>query len=524
MAESRNRSFAKLAKDVDTSGNIVATGISSSVSLGATIYASRANLPSSGNTAGDQAYVTDNNRLYIWNGSGWYNIALLNVAPAISSVTDSDGGTSPFSLARDGTATTITITAADSDGDPITYTATADSNFAGLATLSQADNVFTITPFSQDSATTTSGTITFTATDGVNIASSGVQTFTLTFPLLTSDWSSAAAISYTDTTLSATVSGSYGHTFRSAQIIGNYLYVTVRDSTAGSAYLEIFDISSGTPSLHTTIGGVSSNIVWSYLYGMKLIGTRLYVAGHNAGIIGIDVSDPANPTIHRQDYYTTGGLAGGYGAFYYPYVDVTTEDIYYRKTSNILLKSSLSDWWNNGGYWTETQVLTSFSSYSGDISPDGSLLAAYDNVTNTVKVVTLSNNTVVSQINIGGTDLGSGHFFFDNTTLVTMGTSNTVGFRVYDLSNPASPTSIHQNVSIGRIGGGTASWIYDQAGNRLAIGISNYGLNIWDTTNGISNPSLFGTQTKWHDYGYGLSAKNGYTYGVNGTNLRTWYN
>ena len=50
MAESRNRSFAKLAKDVDTSGNILAAGISSSVTLGgATIYASRANLPSSGN-------------------------------------------------------------------------------------------------------------------------------------------------------------------------------------------------------------------------------------------------------------------------------------------------------------------------------------------------------------------------------------------------------------------------------------------------------------------------------------------
>jgi len=182
MAESRNRSFAKLAKDVDTSGNIVAAGISSSVTLGgATIYASRANLPSSGNTAGDQAFTTDTNRLYIWNGSGWYNVALLNVAPAISSVTDSDGGVSPFSLSTEGAVTTITITAADSDGDPITYTASADSNFAGLGTVSQADNVFTITPLSQDSATTESGTITFTATDGVNVASSGVQTFRLRF-------------------------------------------------------------------------------------------------------------------------------------------------------------------------------------------------------------------------------------------------------------------------------------------------------------------------------------------------------
>jgi hypothetical protein len=182
MAESRARAFAKLAKDVNTSGNIVAEGISSDVTLGgATIYASRASLPTSGNTAGDQAYVTGNNRLYIWNGSGWYNVALLNVAPSIQSVLDSDGNSTPFNLAIDGTPTTITITALDSDGDPVTYAASADSDFSGLATLSQADNVFTITPFSQDSATTESGTITFTATDGVNVASSGIQTFTLSF-------------------------------------------------------------------------------------------------------------------------------------------------------------------------------------------------------------------------------------------------------------------------------------------------------------------------------------------------------
>ena len=182
MAESRNRAFAKLAKDVTTEGNIKAEGISSDVTLGgATIYDTRSALLISGNTAGDQAYVTGNNRLYIWNGSGWYNVALLNVAPSIASVQDSDGNTTPFALAVDGTPTTITITAADSDGDPVTYSAIADSDFNGLATLLQDSSVFTITPFSQDSATTISGTITFKATDGVNIVSSGVQTFTLDF-------------------------------------------------------------------------------------------------------------------------------------------------------------------------------------------------------------------------------------------------------------------------------------------------------------------------------------------------------
>ena len=178
----RSRLLTKIAKDIDTSGNLTADAISSDVTLGgATIYSTRSNLPTSGNTAGDQAYVTGNNRLYIWNGSGWYNIALLNLAPSITSIQDSAGGVSPFSLSTEGVSTTITITAADSDGDPITYEYSADSDFNGLATLSQDSSVFTITPFSQDSASTTSGTITFTATDGVNTASSGIQTFTLNF-------------------------------------------------------------------------------------------------------------------------------------------------------------------------------------------------------------------------------------------------------------------------------------------------------------------------------------------------------
>jgi hypothetical protein len=177
---SRSRLFSKIAKDVDTTGNLTAAAISSDVSFGATVYDSNGVLPYSGNTTGDQAYVKSNNRFYIWDSAGWYNVALINRAPTISSVLDSYGASSPFSLSIDGTATTITITATDSDGDPLTYTATADADFNGLATVTGSGNEFRITPFSQDSATTESGTITFKATDGINISSS-ISTFTLVF-------------------------------------------------------------------------------------------------------------------------------------------------------------------------------------------------------------------------------------------------------------------------------------------------------------------------------------------------------
>ena len=38
-----------------------------------------------GSVIGEQAYVSGNNRLYIWNGTSWYNIALINTTPTWTS-------------------------------------------------------------------------------------------------------------------------------------------------------------------------------------------------------------------------------------------------------------------------------------------------------------------------------------------------------------------------------------------------------------------------------------------------------
>lgn len=142
---------------------------------GTTVYATLAELPLSGNDAGSQAYVSENNRLYIWNGSGWYNIALINTAPTITS-----GPNASYELAADGTPIVLTLTAQDPEGVPITwsYAVTAGS-LGNTATVSQADNVFTITPSTSDTDAG-SFSITFTASDGVNLATAA-STFTLAF-------------------------------------------------------------------------------------------------------------------------------------------------------------------------------------------------------------------------------------------------------------------------------------------------------------------------------------------------------
>ena len=149
------------------------------------VYANIAALPTSG-TAGDMAYVTATNRLYIWTGTGWYNIALINNSPTISGVN------ATYELAIDGTATVITMTATDPEGLPITYSIASDTS-GNTATVTQGTgantNVFTITPSTNDAHAGTFS-LTFRASDGVNIASAAAS-FTLEFKVTNSRYTTA---------------------------------------------------------------------------------------------------------------------------------------------------------------------------------------------------------------------------------------------------------------------------------------------------------------------------------------------
>ena len=144
---------------------------------GLTVYATKEDLPTSGLTEGDQAYVSANRRFYISNGSGWYNVALINATPTLSI-----DPTGTIALSITGETTTITLTATDSDNAVagLTYSVESDGSFGGLATISQDSSVFTITPLSEDSATTVQSTLTFKASDGINFGS-GDRTLTLSF-------------------------------------------------------------------------------------------------------------------------------------------------------------------------------------------------------------------------------------------------------------------------------------------------------------------------------------------------------
>ena len=142
------------------------------------VYDSLGLLPITGLTAGDQAYVSSNTRLYVSNGSGWYNVALVNLTPTMS--LDQSG---TIVLSTEGVATTVTITAQDSDNPAaiLSYSVESDGNGIGNYTLSQDSSVFTITPLTEDSgASASTFTLTFKTTDNINTATSDLG-FSLTF-------------------------------------------------------------------------------------------------------------------------------------------------------------------------------------------------------------------------------------------------------------------------------------------------------------------------------------------------------
>ena len=177
MPASRARKLSQLMSEggsLDT--QIDSGGTTSEIGGGGvTVYADMNALIAATGSDGDQAFVQSSNNIYVYAGSGWYKIATVqNDSPsAISGVSGS------YSLAIDGTPTVIAAVSTDPEGFPLTWSYST-SGLGSIATISQADNVFTITP-STDDANFGTFTLTINATDGVNGAVSATTNLTLEF-------------------------------------------------------------------------------------------------------------------------------------------------------------------------------------------------------------------------------------------------------------------------------------------------------------------------------------------------------
>ena len=155
-------------------------------SAGVTVYATIDDLPLTGVAEGSMALVDSTDKLYIFSDTGWYSISIVNQTPSISGVN------ATYTLASDGTATTVTVTATDPEGIPLTYSIVSDTS-GNVATVTQGTgantNQWTITP-STNTANAGSFTLVFRANDGTNVASAS-STFTLKFTVENSNYTTA---------------------------------------------------------------------------------------------------------------------------------------------------------------------------------------------------------------------------------------------------------------------------------------------------------------------------------------------
>ena len=151
---------------------------------GLTVYTALDSLPTSSLSVGDQAYVSENQRMYISNGSGWYNMAAINSTPHW--LTEPNAS---YSVADSATPLTVVAKAGDSDNSNLNliHQSIASDSAAFLVDITRDSSVYTFTPKSESTviASVTAGDLTdsgqndfiytFKWSDGINFVSKAVN-------------------------------------------------------------------------------------------------------------------------------------------------------------------------------------------------------------------------------------------------------------------------------------------------------------------------------------------------------------
>ena len=225
---------------VVVSGPAGSDGAAGSSGSSVTSYANLAAFPSSGNTVGDFGFATDTKAVYIWDGTEWDRV--YTDTNAVPEWTTAPPATAD--LAIDGTATNQTVVASDPEGFPIEYSYDTNPSNQSQATISQANNVFTITPSTVES-NNGSFTLRYKATDGLHSTSkSTIYTLEFTTPMNVSTAGSGSRmdINANSTTGALDISTIVG----SSETLG-VAYVPTTGLKLGKYYIEL-DITSSLAS------------------------------------------------------------------------------------------------------------------------------------------------------------------------------------------------------------------------------------------------------------------------------------
>tara|TARA_B100001057_G_scaffold367533_1_gene370885 strand:- start:1912 stop:3546 length:1635 start_codon:yes stop_codon:yes gene_type:complete len=149
---------------------------------GVSVYETLDSLPTTGLTAGDEAFVKSSYRLYVSNGLGWYNTTLVNRNPRWDSGGEPDAS---YSIVDSATPLIITARAIDSDNGSLINQSIVSDSAQYMATISNDSSVWTFTPktASQIGASVAAGDLsdsngdfiyTFKWSDGISVISKPV--------------------------------------------------------------------------------------------------------------------------------------------------------------------------------------------------------------------------------------------------------------------------------------------------------------------------------------------------------------
>jgi len=159
MAKSINRLLAELVTatgDVDNSalGNVNlldsadVLSIGNSSASGTAVFDTLDSLPTSNLSEGQQAFVNANQRLYISNGTGWYNLTLVNRTP-----TWLTEPSATYDIVDSATPLIVTAKATDSDNSDVNLVnqSIVSDSAQYMVNISNDSSVWTFTPKSADS-------------------------------------------------------------------------------------------------------------------------------------------------------------------------------------------------------------------------------------------------------------------------------------------------------------------------------------------------------------------------------------
>jgi hypothetical protein len=276
--------------------------VSGQFASGVKDYATAADLPLTGVQPGTLAFVEQNlqgnSALYLWkstqNGGGWYKIATVNLAPVIV-----EGPEPSYAVPNDGEPLVLTLVAEDPEGLPISWNfQVADGDPSGIATVTQVQNVFTISadPAAISGQVPGSFSLTFTASDGVSL-SAATSVFTLAFSVGPSNPLTVAVASTTD-----------------GFPIIRWLYkvadkmVLVNSSPAnGDAALDLYDVSSTPPVFVSRLPqpnpALGTNVSFPSDQPIGVIGGRVAIADNGVGSAArvhiFNISIPEAPVYER---------------------------------------------------------------------------------------------------------------------------------------------------------------------------------------------------------------------------------